>query len=166
MLACNLNAKATEQLRSAVQRDGLDPNLLVIAPTIDDADLTKLYLDAVAVLNPSLMEGLSLSLVNAIELGTPIIAAKQQAQEETCGDAAIYVDALNVTELVNAARQLLLEPSARMKLINASRGEASRFNWKRSAEKLAVYVTELVVKQKETSRATPVRATQGFEARS
>ncbi|MBL0061719.1 MAG: glycosyltransferase [bacterium] len=134
MLACNLNAKATEQLLSAVQRDGLDPNLLVIAPQIDDADLTKLYLDAVALLNPSLLEGLSLSLVNAIELGTPIIAAKQLAQEETCGDAAIYVDALNVTDLVNAARQLLLEPSARMKLINASRGEATRFNWKRLAE--------------------------------
>jgi len=166
VLACNLNAKATEQLRSAAQRDGLDPNLLVIAPTIEDADLTKLYLDAVAVLNPSLMEGLSLSLVNAIELGTPIIAAKQLAQEETCGDAAVYVDPLNVTELANAARQLLLEPAARMKLINASRGEASRYSWRRSAEKLAIYVTELVVKQKQAVRSNSMRVTQGIETRS
>ncbi|NUO20071.1 glycosyltransferase [bacterium] len=148
VVACGLNTQAAEQLRAAVARDGLDPNVLVIPPRIDDAELAKLYCDTVAVVNPSLMEGLSLALVNAIEMGTPVIAGKQLAQEETCGDAAIFIEPSDIAGLAAAMKKLLLEPAERNRLTQAARMEASRFNWTRSAEKLAVYVTEQVIKNK------------------
>ncbi|MCB9369045.1 MAG: glycosyltransferase [Calditrichaeota bacterium] len=146
VLACNLNEKAAEQIRSAVTRDGLDPSMMVIPMNLSEADLTKLYVDTVAFLNPSLMEGLSLSLVNAMSLGTPVIASKQLAQEETCGDAAVYVKAENSQKLAAAAKDILLNPERRHELSQASLAEARKFDWRRSAEKLAVYLTEQIVK--------------------
>ncbi len=147
VLACNLNEKAIEQLRIAVERDGIDLDLLVMPTSLSDADMAKLYLDAVALLNPSLLEGLSLSLMNAMTLGTPVIVAKQAAQEETCGDAAIYVRAESPEDLAAAAKQLLLEPEVRQMWSRKAKAEAGRYNWKRTAEKLAVYLTESVVKK-------------------
>jgi GT2 family glycosyltransferase/glycosyltransferase involved in cell wall biosynthesis/protein-L-isoaspartate O-methyltransferase len=146
VLACSLNDKAVEQIRTAVMRDGLDPNMLVMPAALSESDLTKLYMETVALLNPSLMEGLSLSLVNALELGTPIIAAKQLAQEETCGDAAVYVHAESAHELAAAAKELLQNPERRMELSLASRAESKKYSWRRTAEKYSVYLTELIVK--------------------
>ncbi|MBK8127889.1 MAG: glycosyltransferase [bacterium] len=146
VLAYPLNAQMAAQLREAARRDGFPAESLLIPTALSDNDLARLFARATGLVSPSLMEGLALPLVNALSFGTPIIAGDTLAQRETCGDAALYVDPLNSGELAQAMRSLLGEHELRRSLKQAALAEAPRFDWSRSAEKLAVYITEAVVK--------------------
>ncbi|MCB9358059.1 MAG: methyltransferase domain-containing protein [Calditrichaeota bacterium] len=158
VLACNVSSNAAQQLKQAMANDGIDPEILVLPQNVSESDLAKLYSRCVGVLNPSLMEGLSLDLLNALANGAAVVAGKTTAQEETCGEAALYVDALNVAELTEAARLLWTEPTLRSGLSATAKQEARRYDWTRTAEKFAVYLTEQLTRQ-GTLRALPMKAT-------
>lgn len=66
---------------------------------VPDEDLVVLYNMAKAYIQPSLYEGFGLPILEAIECGTPVIASKINAHKEIAGDAAIYFDPKNVSEL-------------------------------------------------------------------
>lgn len=146
VLAYSMNEQAAAQLREAAQRDGFRAESLVIPGPISEADEARLYARATALLTPSLMDGLSLSVVNAMALGTPIIAGDTVAQREVCGDAALFVDPLASEDLRKAMHALLNNHELRRTLKEAAHAEAPRFDWQRTAEKVAVYLTEAVVK--------------------
>lgn len=154
VLACNVTPSAAEQIKHAARLDGLDTGMLVLPRNASDADMARLYQNAVGCLSPSLMDGLSLELLNALALGTPIVAGRTPAQEETCGEAALYVDPQNVEALTSAAGRLLTDRQTCLRLSAAGKREAARYNWIRSAEKFAVYLSESLVK-KGAVRALP-----------
>src|SRR5207245_2815922 len=58
----------------------------------DRERLAALYAGAVALLHPSLYEGFGLTVLEAMSVGTPVIAARTPGLVETCGDAARYAD--------------------------------------------------------------------------
>ncbi|MBK6765083.1 MAG: glycosyltransferase [bacterium] len=153
VLVCPLDSKSVEQIKSAMKRDGVDPALLIVAPNPNDADSVKLFSGATAYLSPSLQEGLSLEQVNALACGTPVIAGDTPSQRETCGDGALYVDPTDVGAVTTAMRMLLEDGQLRGSLREMARGERPRYDWRRSAEKLAVYLTEQLVKQGRRSMA-------------
>lgn len=118
---------------------------LVIRP-ISEADEARLYARATAFVTPGLMDGLSLWIMNAMALGTPIIAGDTVAQREVCGDAALFVDPLASEDLRKAMHALLNNHELRRTLKKAAHAGSTRFDWQRTAEKVAVYLTEAVVK--------------------
>jgi glycosyltransferase involved in cell wall biosynthesis len=70
----------------------------------DDASLRALMQGARALVLPSLVEGFGLPAVEAMHEGCPVVAARAGALPEVCGDAAEYVDPLDVDDI---ARGLL-----------------------------------------------------------
>lgn len=156
VLACNLDATAATQLKAVVARDGIDANMLVIPQNLSDSDLARLYKNATALLSPSWQEGLSLAQVNALAMDTPIIAGDTSSQRETCGDAALYVEPTDAQAVATAARMLLADATLRQNMKEMAQAEATRYSWTRTAEKFAVYLTELLVKQ--GARKIPTRS--------
>jgi len=83
---------------------------------------------------PSLVEGFGLPPLEAMAAGTPVVAGNIRALRETCGDAACFVDPLNVDGIAEGLRRLHLDEGLRQDLIVKGKQRAASFSWRRCAE--------------------------------
>lgn len=106
---------------------------------VDDAELPALLAGACCFCYPSLHEGFGLPVLEAQQLGVPVMTANNSSLPEIAGDAAILVDALDVEAMANAMLQLSRDEALRDRLIAAGYANVQRFSWdKAAAETLAV----------------------------
>lgn len=97
------------------------------------ATLTELYLDAAALVHPSLYEGFGLTPVEAMSLGTPVICARAPGLVETCGDAVRYADPHDPQAFAEGMRELAHDHAVRDALAQRGRRRACAFSWARCA---------------------------------
>lgn len=90
-------------------------NKVLQMPT-DDAELAWLYRNAEAVVVPSMAEGFSLPLIEALVCDAPVMASDLEAHREVAGSYATLLPALNAAAwadgLEAASRQKAAKPSA------------------------------------------------------
>ncbi len=96
---------------------------------ISDTELAELAARAEIAVVPSLYEGFSLSAVEHMASGTPLIASRTGALPEVTGDAAVLVEPGDAEALAAALRKLLDSPAERARL-----GAAA---WQRVQERFA-----------------------------
>ncbi len=68
--------------------------------------LVSLIRGAKSVLFPSLYEGFGLPVLEAMQLGTPVLTSDQGSIPEVAGDAALIVDPYNTRKMTEAIREL------------------------------------------------------------
>ncbi len=96
--------------------------------------LADLYRGAACLVQTSRYEGFGLPVLEAMASGTPVVAVHEAALEEVAGDAAVFVDALELEEGIRTAI------AERDRLAAAGLERAQAFSWLATAEKtLAVY---------------------------
>lgn len=99
----------------------------------DAAALAELYRGAAALVHPALHEGFGLTPLEAMRLGTPVIAATSPGIVEVCGDAARYCDARDAGSFAVAIAQLAADPALRATLRERGLARAAQFSWVRCA---------------------------------
>ncbi|MCX6393034.1 MAG: glycosyltransferase family 1 protein [Actinobacteria bacterium] len=99
---------------------------------VTDTELRALYRGAAAVAIPSLHEGSGLPALEAFAAGAPVAAAAAGALPETCGDAAVLIDPLNVESIAAGIDEAI---SRRDELIRAGRTRAEQATWANAAER-------------------------------
>lgn len=99
---------------------------------IPTADLPAFYAAARAVVVPSLYEGFGLPVVEAMQLGVPVIVANRTALPEIAGDAALRFS--TTEELSAALRQVWEEDAMCSHLIALGKHRVESFSWRRAAE--------------------------------
>jgi glycosyltransferase involved in cell wall biosynthesis len=106
------------------------------AGEVDDATLQRLYAGAAALVMPSLYEGFGLPLLEAMQLGCPVLAATGSSLPEVAGEAALLFDPLVPREL--AERLLQVQDAACMEGLRV-RGLARvrQFSFERCAQQTA-----------------------------
>lgn len=98
-------------------------------------ELHALYRDAAALVHPALHEGFGLTPLEAMNAGTPVIAARSPGVTETCGDAVVYVDPREPAELAAALTRVGADKALRRDLAERGRRRAAEFSWARSARR-------------------------------
>ena len=90
---------------------------------------------------PSLYEGFGLPVLEAMNLGTPVITSNSSSLPEIVGEkGALMVNPNKESELIDALRQILTDVGLREVLSVSGKNQAKEFTWKKCAEKtLAVY---------------------------
>ena len=83
------------------------------ASSLGDGDIAALLRGARALLSPSFGEGFGLPVVEALALGTPVIASAIPAHLEVGGDRAEYLDPLDGLGWLQAIQDYSAEPSPR-----------------------------------------------------
>jgi glycosyltransferase involved in cell wall biosynthesis len=89
---------------------------------------------------PSRYEGFGLPVLEAMQLGTPVITTNVSSLPEVAGTGALLVKPGNIQELAQAIQRVMSSASTREKMSRAGREQAKRFSWAKTArETLAVY---------------------------
>jgi glycosyltransferase involved in cell wall biosynthesis len=96
--------------------------------------LFQLYRDASVVVAHSLLEGFGMTPLEAMAQGTPVVASDIPAHREVCGDAALYYDPSDRTQLFAAIQRILREPDLAETLVSAGKERLTRFSWADNGE--------------------------------
>jgi glycosyltransferase involved in cell wall biosynthesis len=134
--------KAPEVLDAAYARArarGLEAELVVVgdgAARVDDRELAALYANALAVVQPSYLEGFGLPPLEAAAHGTPAVVSALDCFAETLGDAALTVPPGDPDALAGALLRIATDHALRSRLGAAARERAGAYTWERSAATL------------------------------
>ena len=119
-----------ERVRSAGSR-------ILMTGFVSRAQLLSLVGHADALVLPSLYEGFGLPPLEAMAAGTPVVVSRAASLPEVCGEAALYFDPLNVSDIARALMALLSDPERARSMSRLGRERSKLFRWETCAEKTA-----------------------------
>ncbi len=100
---------------------------------VSDEDLVALYSDALAAAVPSFSEGFGLPAVEAMACGTPILASTGGAVPEVVGDAGLFFDPRNSTQIADAIYRIATERDTLESLRKKALRRSAMFTWANAA---------------------------------
>lgn len=90
--------------------------------------LVRLIRVARAVLFPSIFEGFGLPVLEAMQLGTPVLTSDRSALPEVAGDAALLVDPYDTSSIAAGIRALDTDDGLRARLEREGPAQATKFS--------------------------------------
>ncbi len=108
---------------------------------VSDAELAWLYRNAALVVFLSLDEGFGIPVIEALALGSPILASDIEVFHEIAGNRAAYVDPTDVEAIGRSVRHALDKPPHSGVEPTSS---APSYTWDRSVELLRTLAVEAV----------------------
>jgi glycosyltransferase involved in cell wall biosynthesis len=119
--------------------DGLDPataRRVVMTGRIDDTSRSWLLRHAAVLAYPSLDEGFGFPLLDAMQVGAPIVASNRGSIPEVCGAAGLLCDADDAIALAANLASAAFDDAARATLLAAATAQLTTFSWQRCATDL------------------------------
>jgi glycosyltransferase involved in cell wall biosynthesis len=117
-----------------VERLTLGPHVRFLGLVPVD-DLVALYNQAQALAFPSLYEGFGLPVVEAMACGVPVLTSRCGSLAEVAGDAAQFVDPLDVQSIAEGLWCVVSDQQRQEDLRARGLIQASRFSWLQTAAK-------------------------------
>ena len=136
-----------EDFRNHIDRLDLGGSV-VLAGYVADDELAWLYRHCFANVYLSHFEGFGLPVLEGMQFGAATIASDSTAIPEVAGDAAILVEPEDTEGLTRAMLAIAASPAERERLSRAAKAQASRFDWRASAQALAALYQEAAVTTK------------------
>ena len=106
------------------------------------SELTNMIRGAACMVIPSRLEGFGLTAIEAMALGTPIIASNNSALPETLGGAGVLVDPQNAGQLAEEALRFQRDAAHRADHVDRGRRRVAYFTWEACMHRLLAGVRE------------------------
>jgi glycosyltransferase involved in cell wall biosynthesis len=106
---------------------------VILAGILDDIDLALLIKGATLAVVPSLYEGFSLPMVEAMACGVPTIASNTSCLPEISGKALAYFDPLSIQDMAACMHAVLRDSDLSLRLRQKGLDRAREFTWERCA---------------------------------
>ena len=117
---------------------------VVLTGWVGDETLPGLLAAADVFAFPSLYEGFGLPPLEAMAAGTACLAGTYRAATEVVGDAALFVDPLDVASIAQGLSRLMTDEAERRAVALAGKARAAGFTWERTAKQtVAAYEAAL-----------------------
>lgn len=124
-----------EQVAEAIDRSPFRSRIFRTG-WLDDSDRDAVIAGASVFVYPSLYEGFGLPPLEAIALGTPVVATKVGALPEVLDDAAAWAEPQDPESLAEAITDVLGDPGRAASLLATGRGRVALHDWNSSADAL------------------------------
>jgi glycosyltransferase involved in cell wall biosynthesis len=131
VLAGQLGWASNEIVNAAANRDMR--GRVILAGVLDDSDLALLIKGASLAVVPSLYEGFSLPMVEAMACGVPTIASNTSCLPEISANALAYFDPLSVEDIAACMQAALRDSELRVRLRQKGIDRARELTWERCA---------------------------------
>ncbi|MBC8419154.1 MAG: glycosyltransferase family 4 protein [Desulfobacterales bacterium] len=103
---------------------------------VSDQELAWLYRNCLCFVYPSLYEGFGLPVLEAMGQGAAVITSNTTSLPEVAGDAAHYIDPLDVHDIAEAFLKLGSDGAYREALRKKAVMQAEKFSWEKSAKQV------------------------------
>lgn len=107
---------------------------VIITGFIDAKHAPVLLNNASAFTHLSTYEGFGLSVLEALSAGTVVIAARRSSYPEVLGEAAYYVNPMDVNEIAAAMHEVASDEKLRQRYLNQGQAQSAKFSWAHTAE--------------------------------
>jgi glycosyltransferase involved in cell wall biosynthesis len=122
-----------EEITNAAAAGNRGKGRVIFAGVLPDADLALLIKGASLEAVPSLYEGFSLPMVEAMACGVPTVASRTSCLPEISGDKLAYFDPLSVEDMAACMQTVLLDSQLGQRLRQNGIERAREFSWERCA---------------------------------
>lgn len=113
---------------------------VIVMGHVTPAALFRLYQAASVLLFPSFEEGFGLPVLEALAHGLPVVASNTSSLPEIGGEAVLYTDPADDTQMAAQILKAVEDNNLRERLIAAGHARAQQFSWQETASKtLQVY---------------------------
>lgn len=113
---------------------GIEANVKILG-YVPQEHLPALYANASMFVFPSRYEGFGLPVLEAMNIGTPVVTAKTSSLPEVCGEAVLYADPESDEDIAEKMRKLLEDRALHEQCIIRGRDRAKLFSWKKFTER-------------------------------
>jgi glycosyltransferase involved in cell wall biosynthesis len=103
---------------------------------VSDAERQRLIREASVLVIPSLDEGFGIPALEAMTVGTPVVAANRGALPEVLGNTGLLVDPENDEALANAIERMLTDEALASHASARGMARSRQFSWDTSAARL------------------------------
>jgi glycosyltransferase involved in cell wall biosynthesis len=117
----------------------LDPataRRVVMTGRVDEPTRSWLLHHAAVLAYPSLDEGFGFPLLDAMQVGVPIVASTSGSIPEVCGDAGLLSEANDAITLADNMATAAFDTEVRSRLVDAGTARLGQFSWPRCATEL------------------------------
>lgn len=122
-----------EEILKAPEKFGVSERVKFLE-NVPDEDLPALYENAVCFVLPSLYEGFGLPILEAMQNGCPVITSKVSSLPEAGGDAALYVNPMDSSDIADKIDRVLGDEDLRGKMIKKGFDQVKKFSWEKTAQ--------------------------------
>ncbi|MCD6216759.1 glycosyltransferase family 4 protein [bacterium] len=149
-----------EKIRDLARRQGfLDK--VVFAGHLEHRMLAVAYRDSMMVVCPSFDEGFGLPVVEAMEMGVPVIASKIPAHIESAGGASVLFDPIAERQLGDSMLELISNEDMRNDLIQKGNARANQLSWGVHARKTVEIYYKIVNETRRKRKTQKTRKGHG-----
>jgi len=118
---------------------------VIISGFLRDGDLHYLYRNAIAFVFPSRYEGFGLPVLEAMQLGCPVVAYDNSSIPEVAGTAALLVK--DGADMLPSIAQLMESEELRHSLMEQGFIQAAKFTWERTSGEILSALIEIAESQ-------------------
>lgn len=111
---------------------------------VPDAEYRALFASSSVVLMTSTLEGFGLPVVEAMQLGIPVVVSQGVGMETAGGSAALYADPNSVESFRDQLASVLTNEDERARVIARGREHARTFNWADTAASARAILNEAI----------------------
>ena len=122
-----------DRLIDRIRATGLSGSITVTGHA-PQGDVEALMATARGLVLPSLDEGFGFPALEAMSVGTPVIASTAGSLPEVVGDAGLLVSPIDADAIAAAMHRLITDDGLRETLSRRSKERAATFTWRRAAE--------------------------------
>lgn len=137
----------SQKIEKIIQQSNL-LNQVEFLGYIPDSEFNNIYSHALALVHPSLMEGFSLTGLEAMAFSCPVISSNTSCLPEIYQDSVLYFDPTNPKDLVNQINKLQKSPKLRQTMIKLGKLQVNKYSWEKTAQKtFSVYKKILEIRK-------------------
>jgi glycosyltransferase involved in cell wall biosynthesis len=132
-----------EQLRRALTLSRHADRIVRIDRFVSSEERAALLRNAAVLAFPSRYEGFGLPPLEAMQVGTPVVATRAGSLPEVLGDAAEWCAVGDVDGLAAALRRVLRHDDRRDALVASGAGQVARYTWEACADAMVALYRDM-----------------------
>jgi glycosyltransferase involved in cell wall biosynthesis len=133
IIAGKHNYNDSDDVASRVQASAARERIHIVGELNRD-ELNSLIAGSLALVHPSEYEGFGLTMLEAMALGTPVIATNGGSVPEVVSNAGILVKSRDIKSLSNAMLSIINDATLRNTLVERGKTRALEFSWDKTAK--------------------------------